>query len=192
MVLLFFLKHAALTDLDASTSFFGVYDGHGGKVVAKFCATYLHQQVLKHEAYLTGDIEVSALFARCGRACGTLCGSRSSSIAGLRTLVRGNRMKISLEVARAISYLHTGCRDFVCLGNLKCENVVLEDNLEAKVTEFGLWTILSEFSEVGRLADTDVRDFGNLLLVLISGYQNSEVCEWAYAKWVEGHAETIS
>lgn len=51
--------HAACTDLDASTSFFGVYDGHGGKVVAKFCAKYLHQQVLKNEAYATGDIGTS-------------------------------------------------------------------------------------------------------------------------------------
>ncbi|RDX81314.1 putative protein phosphatase 2C 60, partial [Mucuna pruriens] len=51
--------HAAYTDLDESTSFFGVYDGHGGKVVAKFCAKFLHQQVLKSEAYLVGDIGTS-------------------------------------------------------------------------------------------------------------------------------------
>ncbi|CAH9134386.1 unnamed protein product [Cuscuta epithymum] len=51
--------HAAILDLDTSTSYFGVYDGHGGKVVAKFCAKYLHQQVLKHEAYLAGDIGTS-------------------------------------------------------------------------------------------------------------------------------------
>ncbi|XP_012450275.1 probable protein phosphatase 2C 60 [Gossypium raimondii] len=51
--------HAAYPDLDASTSFFGVYDGHGGKVVAKFCAKYLHQQVLKNEAYAAGDIGTS-------------------------------------------------------------------------------------------------------------------------------------
>ncbi|XP_057478249.1 probable protein phosphatase 2C 60 [Actinidia eriantha] len=51
--------HAAYPDLDTSTSFFGVYDGHGGKVVAKFCAKFLHQQVLKNEAYSSGDIGTS-------------------------------------------------------------------------------------------------------------------------------------
>ncbi|CAL9771421.1 unnamed protein product, partial [Musa acuminata subsp. burmannicoides] len=51
--------HAALPDLDNCTSFFGVYDGHGGKVVSKFCAKYLHSQVLKHELHLGGDLAAS-------------------------------------------------------------------------------------------------------------------------------------
>ncbi|KAF9617122.1 hypothetical protein IFM89_034172 [Coptis chinensis] len=95
--------HAAFPDLDNRTSFFGVYDGHGGKafydghlynfyvwcgclikgkklnlnsphaliedpegclveygkVVAKFCGKYLHQQVLKNEAYSAGDLGTS-------------------------------------------------------------------------------------------------------------------------------------
>ncbi|KAL8123111.1 putative protein phosphatase 2C 60 [Apium graveolens] len=51
--------HAAQLNLDDSTSFFGVYDGHGGKAVSKFCAKFLHQQVLKQEAYLDGDLGTS-------------------------------------------------------------------------------------------------------------------------------------
>ncbi|KAI5430318.1 hypothetical protein KIW84_034772 [Lathyrus oleraceus] len=30
-----------------------------GKAVSKFCAKFLHQQVLRHEAYLAGDIATS-------------------------------------------------------------------------------------------------------------------------------------
>ncbi|KAG8057728.1 hypothetical protein GUJ93_ZPchr0002g25286 [Zizania palustris] len=51
--------HTALPRLDECTSFFAVYDGHGGKAVSKFCAKHLHLQVLKHEAYSSGDLATS-------------------------------------------------------------------------------------------------------------------------------------
>ncbi|XP_004252301.1 probable protein phosphatase 2C 60 [Solanum lycopersicum] len=55
--------HAVHPNLDSSTSFFGVYDGHGGDEVSKFCAKFLHQEVLNHEAYSAGDIDTSTRHA---------------------------------------------------------------------------------------------------------------------------------
>ncbi|KAF0891837.1 hypothetical protein E2562_011015 [Oryza meyeriana var. granulata] len=45
--------HATIENLDVSTntSFFGVYDGHGGCAVAKFCANHLHTKVLEQEEF---------------------------------------------------------------------------------------------------------------------------------------------
>ncbi|XP_041995374.1 probable protein phosphatase 2C 21 [Salvia splendens] len=48
--------HAAIPYLDNTRSFFGVYDGHLGGEVAKFCAKFLHQQVPKQEEYSAGDV----------------------------------------------------------------------------------------------------------------------------------------
>ncbi|KAL2923658.1 G-type lectin S-receptor-like serine/threonine-protein kinase SD3-1 [Bienertia sinuspersici] len=96
-----------------------------------------------------------------------------------------NRMSICLGVAKAISYLHTECRDFVSHGNLKCENVILDENLEAKVTEFGL----QRLDGVDTSAEKDVEDFGKIVLSLISGRQEvlEDVCGWSYNKWVSGY-----
>ncbi|KNA09199.1 hypothetical protein SOVF_155810 [Spinacia oleracea] len=93
-----------------------------------------------------------------------------------------NRMLICLDVAKAISYLHTGCRDFVSHGKLKCGNVILDENLEAKVTEFGL----QKLDGIETYAEKDVEDFGKMVLYLICGRQE-EVCEWSYNKWVSGY-----
>ncbi|PWZ43781.1 putative protein phosphatase 2C 42 [Zea mays] len=45
--------HAIVLNLDAATgtSFFGVYDGHGGPAVSKYCARHLHAELRRHESF---------------------------------------------------------------------------------------------------------------------------------------------
>ncbi|KAA8517050.1 hypothetical protein F0562_017132 [Nyssa sinensis] len=103
------------------------------------------------------------------------------------------RMEICLTVARAISYLHTECREFISHGNLKCENVVLDENLEAKVSEFGLGRGHDEVFNSGGAAERDVRDYGKMMVELVTGRQEADdVCEWAYEEWVGGQAERVA
>lgn len=44
-------------DYDVNTSFFGVYDGHGGHEVSQYCSEKLPDFIKNTEAYKTGDIE---------------------------------------------------------------------------------------------------------------------------------------
>lgn len=110
-----------------------------------------------------------------------------------KRLTWGKRIDICLCVARAISYLHSECREFMNHGNLKWENVVLDENFEAKVTEFGLGRVVhNEESYTENYAANDVEDFGKMMVRLISGCQEIEnVYEWAYKEWIEGQAKRV-
>ncbi|XP_054800380.1 G-type lectin S-receptor-like serine/threonine-protein kinase SD3-1 isoform X2 [Prosopis cineraria] len=109
-----------------------------------------------------------------------------------RKLTWRKRIEICSSVARAICYLHTGCREFVSHGNLKCENVLLDENFAAKVTDFGFARIDGRASYCGFSAEKDVEDFGKFVLTLLSGSQNHvEVRDWAYREWKEGRAENV-
>ncbi|XP_072951660.1 G-type lectin S-receptor-like serine/threonine-protein kinase SD3-1 [Typha angustifolia] len=98
------------------------------------------------------------------------------------------RMEICIGVAKAISYLHSGCREFVCHGNLRWENVLLDEELEAKVSYFGLTRFGGKTSPTGEGAEVDVAMFGEMILTMVTGCQDqADLFSWAYTEWVEGH-----
>lgn len=106
-----------------------------------------------------------------------------------KRLTWGKRVDLCLAIARALSYLHMGCREFVGHGSLGCKNVVLDENLDAKVSEFGLGSFLGDGGGVGA---RDILDFGTVVLAVVSGDPKANGgCDWAYEKWAGGDAAEI-
>ncbi|XP_051125512.1 G-type lectin S-receptor-like serine/threonine-protein kinase At2g19130 [Andrographis paniculata] len=103
------------------------------------------------------------------------------------------RYKIALGIARGLSYLHEKCRDCIIHCDIKPENILLDDKLNPKISDFGLAKLFGrEFSRVlttvrgtrGYLAPewlsnepittkADVFSYGMLLLEMVSGRRNT-------------------
>ncbi|XP_058219219.1 G-type lectin S-receptor-like serine/threonine-protein kinase At1g34300 [Rhododendron vialii] len=109
------------------------------------------------------------------------------------------RFKIALGTARGMTYLHEECRDCIVHCDIKPENILLDENYNAKVSDFGLAklinskdhryrTLTSVRGTRGYLAPewlanlpitskSDVYGFGMVLLEIVSGRRNFEVSE---------------
>lgn len=107
------------------------------------------------------------------------------------------RLNIALGTARGIAYLHEECRDCIIHCDIKPENILLDDNLNAKVSDFGLaklintrdhrnHTLTSVRGTRGYLAPewlanlpitskSDVFSYGMVLLEIISGRRNFDI-----------------
>ncbi|PON98571.1 Serine/threonine protein kinase [Trema orientale] len=100
-----------------------------------------------------------------------------------------SRYKIALGAARGISYLHHDCIPHIIHRDIKCSNILLDQNMEARVSDFGLATLMGpdkthvstfvagtfgylapEYFDTGRAtAKGDVYSFGVVLLELLTG-----------------------
>ncbi|KAK9743328.1 hypothetical protein RND81_03G232500 [Saponaria officinalis] len=109
------------------------------------------------------------------------------------------RFNIALGTAKGIAYLHEECRDCIIHCDIKPENILLDDNYNAKVSDFGLAklvnpkdhryrTLTSVRGTRGYLAPewvadhaitikSDVYSFGMVLLEIVSGRRNFEVSD---------------
>ncbi|CAH9142735.1 unnamed protein product [Cuscuta epithymum] len=98
------------------------------------------------------------------------------------------RMKIALDVARGLEYLHEHCLPSVIHRNLKSSKILLDNNFNAKISDFGLCAsggninksiakisgsqgyVAPEYLLDGKISDkTDVYAFGIILLELLLG-----------------------
>ncbi|KAK3204903.1 hypothetical protein Dsin_018949 [Dipteronia sinensis] len=80
------------------------------------------------------------------------------------------RLDIALGVARALAYLHMECQICVAHGNLKLENVLLDEKLVPKVTDFGIKSLLGNeaASSSESLPEKDIYMFGEMLLQIVT------------------------
>uniref|UniRef100_A0A5B7AKG1 Protein kinase domain-containing protein n=1 Tax=Davidia involucrata TaxID=16924 RepID=A0A5B7AKG1_DAVIN len=113
------------------------------------------------------------------------------------------RMKIALDVARGLEYLHEHCNPPVIHRDLKSSNILLDSNFNAKLSDFGLAItggtqnrnnikfsgtlgyVAPEYLLDGKLTDkSDVYAFGVVLLELLIGRKPVE-------KMAPAHCQSI-
>ncbi|KAM0899380.1 hypothetical protein ACQ4PT_021267 [Festuca glaucescens] len=131
-----------------------------------------------------------------------------------------HRLRIAVESAQGLEYLHKGCNPPLIHRDVKASNILLNSRMEAKIADFGLSkafnhgneTALStdavvgtlgyvdpEYQTIGRpTTKSDVYSFGIVLLVIVTGKlptlnnpQNMSIIEGVQQQLSQGNIEGV-
>nr|CAD1824215.1 unnamed protein product [Ananas comosus var. bracteatus] len=124
------------------------------------------------------------------------------------------RRKIALGAARGLAFLHHSCIPHIIHRDMKSSNVLLDDNLEARVSDFGMaramTNVMDTHLSVSTLTGTpgyvppeyyqslrcttkgDVYSYGVLLLELLTGKRSTDASDFGdnnLVGWVKQHSK---
>ncbi|WOL14611.1 hypothetical protein Cni_G23391 [Canna indica] len=136
-----------------------------------------------------------------------------------RGLSWGQRLRIAVEAAQGLEYLHKGCKPPLVHRDVKTANILLSEPLEAKIADFGLSKAFQsetnthistavvgtpgyldpEYYNTFQLSEkSDVYSFGVVLLELITGLppivqgtENVHIVQWVRQRLARGNIEDI-
>uniref|UniRef100_A0A803LBI8 Protein kinase domain-containing protein n=2 Tax=Chenopodium quinoa TaxID=63459 RepID=A0A803LBI8_CHEQI len=125
------------------------------------------------------------------------------------------RLKIAIDAAQGLSYMHNDCSPPIVHRDIKSSNILLDSEFNAKIADFGLARILAkpggEPNTVSAVAGSfgymapeycytskvnekiDIYSFGVVLLELVTGKEphigdeHTNLAEWALRHFHEGH-----
>ncbi|KZV14559.1 brassinosteroid LRR receptor kinase-like [Dorcoceras hygrometricum] len=125
-----------------------------------------------------------------------------------------SRRKIAIGAARGLAFLHHNCIPHIIHRDMKSSNVLIDENLEARVSDFGMarhMNAMDTHLSVSMLAGTpgyvppeyyqsfrcstkgDVYSYGVVLLELLTGKQPTDSADFGdnnLVGWVKQHART--